>query len=181
MKEQLLKTSGADVSSSRKKLRKTLGGVGIPPLVRPRVNSTTIMLSQSLIHYIINYKLEVPSDDIFETDSMNYRFSTNLYYIGTKMSISGLQMRRLFRTVLWLRQALFRVSSVFKWKTPAILTWTISLSVSRSSDCCVDAADLKRSKVLIVCLTKYVKSICMNVLSARSIINQTSELVRKFV
>ena len=122
MKEQLLKTSGADVSSSRKKLRKTLGGVGIPPLVRPRVNSTTIMLSQSLIHYIINYKLEVPSDDIFETDSMNYRFSTNLYYIGTKMSISGLQMRRLFRTVLWLRQALFRVSSVFKWKTPAILT-----------------------------------------------------------
>ena len=123
MKEQLLKTSGADVSSSRKKLRKTLGGRGWnPPLVRPRVNSTTIMLSQSVIHYIINYKLGVPSDDIFETDSMNYRFSTNLYYIGTKMSISGLQMRRLFRTVLWLRQALFRVSSVFKWKTPAILT-----------------------------------------------------------
>ena len=28
MKEQLLKTSGADVSSSRKKLRKTLGGGG---------------------------------------------------------------------------------------------------------------------------------------------------------
>ena len=88
MKEQLLKTSGADVSSSRKKLRKTLGGgwkPPPPPLVRPRVNSTTIMLSQSLIHYIINYKLGVPSDDIFETDSMNYRFSTNLYYIGTKM------------------------------------------------------------------------------------------------
>ena len=45
-----------------------------PPLVRPRVNSTTIMLSQFLIHYIINYKLGVLSDDIFETDSMNYRF-----------------------------------------------------------------------------------------------------------
>ena len=75
MKEQLLKTSGADVLSSRKKLRKTLGGGwNPPPLVRPRVNSTTIMLSQSLIHYIINYKLGVPSDDIFETDSMNYRF-----------------------------------------------------------------------------------------------------------
>ena len=42
MNEQLLKTSGADVSSPRKKLRKTLrGGGGVistPPLVRPRVN-----------------------------------------------------------------------------------------------------------------------------------------------
>ena len=67
MKEQLLKTSGADVLSSRKKLRKTLGGGEIPPalFVRPRVNSTTLMLSQSLIHYIINYKLRVLSDDIF--------------------------------------------------------------------------------------------------------------------
>ena len=78
MKEQLLKTLGADVLSSRKKLRKTIAGVESPlpppPLVRPRVNSTTIMLSQSLIHYIINYKLGVLSDDIFETDSMNYRF-----------------------------------------------------------------------------------------------------------
>ena len=78
MKEHLLKTSGADVLSSRKKLRKTLGGwwnqFPHPPLVRPRVNSTTIMLSQFLIHYIINYKLGVLSDDIFETDSMNYRF-----------------------------------------------------------------------------------------------------------
>ena len=76
MKEHLLKTSGADVLSSRKKLRKTLGGWWNPPppLVRPRVNSTTIMLSQFLIHYIINYKLGVLSDDIFETDSMNYRF-----------------------------------------------------------------------------------------------------------
>ena len=73
MKEQLLKTSGADVLSSRKKLRKTLGGVKSPPalFVRPRVNSTTLMLSQSLIHYIINYKLRVLSDDIFKTDSMN--------------------------------------------------------------------------------------------------------------
>ena len=43
------------------------------PLVRPRVNSTTIMLSQFLIHYIINYKLGVLSDDIFKIDSMNYR------------------------------------------------------------------------------------------------------------
>ena len=77
MKEHLLKTSGADVLSSRKKLRKTLGGwwnQSPPPFVRPRVNSTTIMLSQFLIHYIINYKLGVLSDDIFETDSMNYRF-----------------------------------------------------------------------------------------------------------
>ena len=75
MKEQLLKISGADVLSSRKKLRKTLGGVesSPPPLVRQRVNSTTIMLSQSLIHYIINYKLGVLSDDNFEIDSMNYR------------------------------------------------------------------------------------------------------------
>ena len=75
MKEQLLKTSGADVLSSRKKLRKTLGEWTPPsrPLVRPRVNSTTIMLSQFLIHYIINYKLGVLSDDIFEIDSMNYR------------------------------------------------------------------------------------------------------------
>ena len=43
IKEQLLKTSGADVVSSRKKLRKTLGRGGIhpllsPPLVRLRVN-----------------------------------------------------------------------------------------------------------------------------------------------
>ena len=77
MKEQLLKTPGADVLSSRKKLRKSFGEVESPPpppLVRPMVNSTTIMLSQSLIHYIINYKLGVLSDDIFETDFMNYRF-----------------------------------------------------------------------------------------------------------
>ena len=76
MKEQLLKTSGADVLSSRKKFRKTLGEWTPPPsrpLVRPRVNSTTIMLSQFLIHYIINYKLGVLSDDIFKIDSMNYR------------------------------------------------------------------------------------------------------------
>ena len=151
MKEQLLKISGADVLSSRKKLRKTLGGGGIlppPPLVRPRVNSTTIMLSQSLMHYIINYKVEFYQMIILKLILWITGFSTNLYYIGTKMSISGLQMRRLFRTVLWSRQALFRVSSVFKWKTPAILTWTISLSVSRSSDCCVDAADLKDRKCL---------------------------------
>ena len=32
MNKQILKTSGADVLSSRKKLRKTLGGGGIPPL-----------------------------------------------------------------------------------------------------------------------------------------------------
>ena len=42
MNEQLLKTSGADVLSPRKKLRKTLRGGGgdihPPPLVRPRVN-----------------------------------------------------------------------------------------------------------------------------------------------
>ena len=40
----------------------------------PPLNSTTIILSQFLIHYIINYILGVLSDDIFETDSMNYRF-----------------------------------------------------------------------------------------------------------
>ena len=44
MNEQLLKTSGADVLSSRKKLRKTFLGVAStapappPPLERPRVN-----------------------------------------------------------------------------------------------------------------------------------------------
>ena len=41
MNEQLLKTSGADVSSSRKKTQKNLGGGGAgwrpPPLVLPRV------------------------------------------------------------------------------------------------------------------------------------------------
>ena len=44
MNEQLLKTSGADVSSSGEKLRKYLGGVtsttAPPPLVRSRVNVT---------------------------------------------------------------------------------------------------------------------------------------------
>ena len=49
MNEQLLKKSGADVLSSRTKLRKTLGG-GIhrplpPYLVRPRVNDTTSLLT----------------------------------------------------------------------------------------------------------------------------------------
>ena len=41
MNEMLLKTSGADVLFSRKKLRKTLwdGTPFPPPLVRPRVNS----------------------------------------------------------------------------------------------------------------------------------------------
>ena len=45
MNEQLLKTSGADVLSSRGKLRKTLAGMAPPPLpppphaiVCPRVN-----------------------------------------------------------------------------------------------------------------------------------------------
>ena len=38
MNEQLLKTPGADVLASRKKLRKTSQGGGIHPLVRPRVN-----------------------------------------------------------------------------------------------------------------------------------------------
>ena len=42
MNEQLLKTSGADVLSSRQNLEKPYGGVGSfhrpPPLVRPRVN-----------------------------------------------------------------------------------------------------------------------------------------------
>ena len=37
MIEQLLKTSGADVLSSRKKLKKTFEGLHQPPLVRPRV------------------------------------------------------------------------------------------------------------------------------------------------
>ena len=37
MNEQLLKTPGTDVLSSRKKLEKTLEG-GTPPPVRPRVN-----------------------------------------------------------------------------------------------------------------------------------------------
>ena len=40
MNKQLLKTPGADVLSSRKKLRKTLWGGAIhlpPPLVRPKV------------------------------------------------------------------------------------------------------------------------------------------------
>ena len=41
MNEQLLKTSGADVLSSRQNLEKPYGGVvasTAPPLVRPRVN-----------------------------------------------------------------------------------------------------------------------------------------------
>ena len=48
MNEQLLKKSGADVLSSRRKLRKTLGG-GIhnpsPYLVCPRLNDTTSLLT----------------------------------------------------------------------------------------------------------------------------------------
>ena len=38
MNEQLLKTPGADVLASRKKLRKTSEGGAIHPLVRTRVN-----------------------------------------------------------------------------------------------------------------------------------------------
>ena len=38
MNEQLLKTPGTDVLSSRKKLEKTLEGGTPPPPVRPRVN-----------------------------------------------------------------------------------------------------------------------------------------------
>ena len=48
MNEQLLKTSGADVLSSRRKLKKTLrGGIPTPPpdLVRPRLNDTTSLLT----------------------------------------------------------------------------------------------------------------------------------------
>ena len=50
MNKQLLKTSGADVLSSRKKLRKTLGG-GIHPssLVCPRVNFLLQMTYNELL------------------------------------------------------------------------------------------------------------------------------------
>ena len=41
MKEQLLKTSGADFLSSRKKLRKTVEVLDAPPPVHPRVNVAT--------------------------------------------------------------------------------------------------------------------------------------------
>ena len=50
MNEQLLKTSGADVLSSRKKLRKTLWGVAstsLSPFVRPRVKKRTRTLLPS--------------------------------------------------------------------------------------------------------------------------------------
>ena len=43
MNEQLLKTSGTDVLSSRKTLKKTLEG-GTPPPERPRVNIYKLIL-----------------------------------------------------------------------------------------------------------------------------------------
>ena len=44
MNEQLLKTSGTDVLSSRKKLKKTLEGGTPPPPERPRVNIYKLIL-----------------------------------------------------------------------------------------------------------------------------------------
>ena len=68
MNEQLLKTSGADVLSSRRKLRKTLrGGIPTPPppyLVRPRLNDTTSLLTLKMTNaqtsVIINH---YPTED----------------------------------------------------------------------------------------------------------------------
>ena len=65
MKEQLLKTSGADVLCSRKKLRKTLCG-GIhpppppPPLVRPRVKPLCITRSPVSTYNTYHISVSIP-------------------------------------------------------------------------------------------------------------------------
>ena len=51
MNKQLLKTSGADVLSSRKKLRKTLWGVAYTPPPRPPRTSEGYTMQRFSIYY----------------------------------------------------------------------------------------------------------------------------------
>ena len=56
MNKQLLKTSGADVISSERKLRKPYGqggGIQPPALVRPRVDKSHNLFCHKLLNYLL--------------------------------------------------------------------------------------------------------------------------------
>ena len=66
MKEQLLKTSGTDVLSSRKKLRKTLRGVGVGG------GAVGIQIAQPLINKTVRAEVDLTNKTYIDN---NTRFS----------------------------------------------------------------------------------------------------------
>ena len=78
MNEQLLKTPGADVLASRKKLRKTSEGGGIHPLVRPRVN---------IIFTFFKLKIKTPGKNnaikAWKKENLKITKSQHWYHIPT--------------------------------------------------------------------------------------------------
>ena len=98
---------------------------------------------------------------IWSLTSMNYRIFNKIVfdYIGTKMSMSALQVRCLFRTVLRLWEALKNfewVHYLMKDTGNTYLNYFLIRQIKRLlCRCC----RFKISKMYIVCLTKYVKTI----------------------
>ena len=62
MNKQLLKTSGADVISFERKLRKPYGqggGMQPPALVRPRVDKSHNLFCHKLLNYLLNFYMYI--------------------------------------------------------------------------------------------------------------------------
>ena len=78
MKEQLLKTSGADILSSGKKLRKTSGRGGIHPLPPPPTHPPLVRLRVNL-HGLV-HDMKYRKHFYWLTECKNCEFVYDLYF-----------------------------------------------------------------------------------------------------